>query len=271
MILSPDIHTNCETFYINLRYRGAYVWFLFQGICIFLGVFYHFNWIIIFVYSLIHYFPALGVVHPFIFGCFCIRLGFGVWLQQLHLLFLFLFLILSVRLHWAGLPLPQTVGLWRLWLLVSLPAAVQPAGERLLHHQSQPRHGQRQHVQEHPGEWETLWQIDRDKWWGNVGDVVVKLISMIMFFRWLVRTKPLVSLGKPWSNTTWTMTSQKTMNYFRGSQSIKVKTWNRELGTGNIKGLVFFRDILLHYQVKSVSDYFYIYLIIQANFPYFCI
>lgn len=37
----------------------------------------------------------------------------------------------------------------------------------------------------------------------------------------LVRTKPLGSLGKPWPNTTWTMTNLKTMNCYRGSQSIK--------------------------------------------------
>ncbi len=37
--LSPDIHTNCETFYINLWYRGACFGFLFQGICIFFSMF----------------------------------------------------------------------------------------------------------------------------------------------------------------------------------------------------------------------------------------
>ncbi len=158
--LSPDILTNCETFYINLWYRGACFGYLFQGICIFFSMF-EFKLKYKNCFKHIHsflYFPALGVVHSFIFGGLCVRLGFRVWLQQLHLLFF----ILSLRLHRADLPFSQTVSLGCLWLLVSLPAAVQPAGERLLHHQSQPRHGQLQHVQEHPGEWETLWEIDRE-------------------------------------------------------------------------------------------------------------
>lgn len=44
----------------------------------------------------------------------------------------------------------------------------------------------------------------------------------------------------------------------------KGKNLREEVGAGNIEGLVFFfRDILVHYQLELVSDYFF-----KVNFPY---
>lgn len=46
----------------------------------------------------------------------------------------------------------QTLSVGSVQLLVSVAAALQPAGGRLLHHPGQSRRGEREHVQEHPGE-----------------------------------------------------------------------------------------------------------------------
>lgn len=75
-----------------------------------------------------------------------LQLRLGLRLQQRLLL-------LRLLLHPAvGLPLTQTLGVGRVELLDPVAAAVQPAGGRLLHHQGQSGRGERQHVQEHPGE-----------------------------------------------------------------------------------------------------------------------
>lgn len=75
-----------------------------------------------------------------------LQLRLGVGLQQ-HVL------VLGVLLDAAvGLPLAQALGVGRVQLLDAVAAAVQPAGGRLLHHPGQPGRGERQHVQEHPGQ-----------------------------------------------------------------------------------------------------------------------
>lgn len=73
-----------------------------------------------------------------------LRLGLG--LQQRLVL-------LRLLLHAAvGLALAQALGVGGVELLDAVAAALQPAGGRLLHHQGEPGRGERQHVQEHPGE-----------------------------------------------------------------------------------------------------------------------
>lgn len=75
-----------------------------------------------------------------------LQFRFGVGLQQ-HVL------VLGVLLDTAvGLPLAQALGVGRVQLLDAVAATVQPAGGRLLHHPGQPGRGERQHVQEHPGQ-----------------------------------------------------------------------------------------------------------------------
>lgn len=92
--------------------------------------------------------PVLGMYISVVSGHLRdgLQLRFGLGLQQR-------LLVLSLLLHPAvGLPLTQTLGVGGVELLDSVAAAVQPAGGRLLHHQGQPGRGERQHVQEHPGE-----------------------------------------------------------------------------------------------------------------------
>lgn len=75
-----------------------------------------------------------------------IQLWLGLGLQQ-HLLVFGLLLHAAVRLALA-----QTLGVGRVQLLDAVAAALQPAGGRLLHHPGLAGRGERQHVQEHPGE-----------------------------------------------------------------------------------------------------------------------
>lgn len=75
-----------------------------------------------------------------------LQLRFGVRLQQ-HILVIGVLLDAVV-----GLPLAQALGVGCVQLLDAVAAAVQPAGGRLLHHPGQPGCGERQHVQEHPGQ-----------------------------------------------------------------------------------------------------------------------
>ncbi len=92
--------------------------------------------------------PVLGMYVSVVSGHLRdgLQLRFGLGLQQR-------LLVLRLLLHPAvGLPLTQTLGVGGVELLDSVAAAVQPAGGRLLHHQGQPGRGERQHVQEHPGE-----------------------------------------------------------------------------------------------------------------------
>ena len=75
-----------------------------------------------------------------------LQLRFSLRLQQRLLL-------LSLVLHPAvGLALAQALGVGSVQLLHAVAAALQPTGGRLLHHPGQPGRGERQHVQEHPGE-----------------------------------------------------------------------------------------------------------------------
>lgn len=73
-----------------------------------------------------------------------LRVGLGLQ-QRLQLLRLLVHAALR-------LALTQALGVGGVQLLDSVAAAVQPAGGRLLHHQGQPGRGEREHVQEHPGE-----------------------------------------------------------------------------------------------------------------------
>jgi len=85
---------------------------------------------------------VLGVHLPLLPG----HVGLCLGLQQ-RLLLLRLLLHAAVRLALA-----QALGVGGVHVLHAVAAALQPAGGRLLHHPGQPGRGERQHVQEHPGE-----------------------------------------------------------------------------------------------------------------------
>lgn len=90
----------------------------------------------------------LTLLSPTVLGVSLPVVPRDLWHQlrlQQHLLFISLY---HARVYHTY---PQALRLRGLQLQL-LTASLQPAGGRLLHHQGQPGCGQRQHVQEHPGE-----------------------------------------------------------------------------------------------------------------------
>lgn len=170
-------------------------------------------------------FTVLGVHVPVVPGHVRngLQLRLGVGLQQR-------LLVLGVVLHAAvGLPLAQALGVGRVQLLHAVAAAVQPAGGRLLHHPGQPGRGERQHVQEHPGQFPASGAFPQE-WHHCLVTLNVGLHPWWWWCwwwwwwccRWRVRTRRQRWSGRPWSNTTWSGRRPRTTSWCRRSQRTKV-------------------------------------------------